>query len=465
MDPVPQLNAFIVERLSAAAVEIFGAVEKTLLDYQREIRQSKLELSHLRSLVLWPRVTLYRSVAHHLSPHSCDEKVSPECTLCYEEDKAPDVSTKQQVTLQVKEDHDHTTDRLGPSCRPQRDATTSQTTRRCDRKGLPSQLYGNADHRSDIKAEPAGDEIVASPSNREANIHCGINAGSCGHQQEILQDPDEQELSDEQLYPDQDWSPCQDLDPHQIKVESFPSSSPEEEYKLPLQSESTACDEPHSSSPSHNHTLSNPAFSTAERKKRDAEGEGCKLSNYSVNPDCCALLHSEYVENTKSVVSGESAKVPTLKSLRIKKRKNSKLCSKERKSVPLKEDVNDMTRERRHTCPICAKRFKESSHLKEHMRIHTGEKPYQCKQCGMNFRQSGALTLHIRIHTGERPFQCTDCGRRFNRKGDMETHRVTHTGERPHPCTVCGKSFRSKSNLNTHLKIHADGKNNHSKRL
>lgn len=55
------LNAFISERLAAAAVEIFLAVQKTLMEYQGEISRSKQEIDHLRTLALWPEVRLHRS--------------------------------------------------------------------------------------------------------------------------------------------------------------------------------------------------------------------------------------------------------------------------------------------------------------------------------------------------------------------------------------------------------------------
>lgn len=61
MEALQYLNAFISERLTAAAVEIFGAVEKTLIEYQGEISRSKQEIDHLRTLVLWPEVRLHRS--------------------------------------------------------------------------------------------------------------------------------------------------------------------------------------------------------------------------------------------------------------------------------------------------------------------------------------------------------------------------------------------------------------------
>lgn len=43
------LRAFLTERLTAAAEEIFDAVEKTIVEYKEEISRSKdLEISRLR---------------------------------------------------------------------------------------------------------------------------------------------------------------------------------------------------------------------------------------------------------------------------------------------------------------------------------------------------------------------------------------------------------------------------------
>ncbi|XP_037604026.1 zinc finger and SCAN domain-containing protein 30-like [Sebastes umbrosus] len=462
------LNSFICERLTAAAEEIFRTVEKMLVEYQGEISRSKQETDHLRTLLLWPQVTLHRS-AHQVSPHRCDQEDSPDC--CHEDDWAPDVSPDHPSTLHVKEQHDQRADlQRGPSCRQQCDISvlSCQFVKREGHEEPPSHLYRilTVEQTADVKAERDGDELVTSPSTREAETPCGINPESSGLQREPLKElletaRHEQRGLDEQPYSLQDRSPCQedheDPDPPQVKVEELTSSQEDadHDYELPLQSESVSYD--HSSSPSHDQTLTNKTFYTAEEKRRDAEGDGCELSRasepfYSVN-------QSEYdVENTDGAVNGEWIKALAPTRTRQKQKHNSSLFTEKRDVIGVEEDVNDLTRERRHTCPICTKRFKESGHLKDHVRIHTGEKPYRCKECGVNFRQSGALTLHMRIHTGERPYQCSDCGRRFNRKGDMENHRVTHTGERPHVCMACGKSFKRKGNLNTHLKIHAEDK-------
>uniref|UniRef100_A0A3Q3IHS1 C2H2-type domain-containing protein n=2 Tax=Monopterus albus TaxID=43700 RepID=A0A3Q3IHS1_MONAL len=427
--------------------------------------------------------------AHQVSPHCCDKATPPEHR--HEEYQAPDVSPEHQAP-DVSPEHSSTlhvqwrNDQRGASCRQQ--CATNASPRFLKQEGHrepPSYHYRILEQTAAIKGEPDGDGFITSPSTKEAEIHCARNAGPSGIQQEALKESlevihCEQEWPDEQQHTKPNRCPCQDhkdLDPPQVKMEKATSSSPKEEndneYDLSLQSERRSYAEPHASSPTYDQTLCNTTLHTAEEMRRDAEGEGCRLSRppgvpqhfYLENPDC-QPPQSEYGEDTEGVANGQSVdKVHTLTGMRQKKRKNFTLHSLEKFSIRVTEDVNDLTRERRHTCPICAKCFKESSHLKDHVRIHTGEKPYQCKECGKNFRQSGALTLHMRIHTGERPYQCTDCGRRFNRKGDMETHRVTHTEERPHLCLVCGKSFKRKSNLNTHLKIHAEDTVNYNQPL
>lgn len=56
------------------------------------------------------------------------------------------------------------------------------------REDLPSHLDGilHVEQTADVKAEPEVDGFHTSPSSREADIHCGINAELCGLQQETL---------------------------------------------------------------------------------------------------------------------------------------------------------------------------------------------------------------------------------------------------------------------------------------
>lgn len=59
-------NVFLTERLTAAAVDIYGFVEKTLVEYQEEVYRARLEnqrLQRLLDLVYKPEIRLHRADA------------------------------------------------------------------------------------------------------------------------------------------------------------------------------------------------------------------------------------------------------------------------------------------------------------------------------------------------------------------------------------------------------------------
>ncbi|XP_029597334.1 uncharacterized protein LOC115179753 isoform X2 [Salmo trutta] len=69
MSKLQLLNVFVTERLSAAAVEIFGVVQKTLAEYQEEIFRSAEENDRLRremDMIIKSEIQLYRTGFIHL---------------------------------------------------------------------------------------------------------------------------------------------------------------------------------------------------------------------------------------------------------------------------------------------------------------------------------------------------------------------------------------------------------------
>lgn len=64
-------NGFLTDRLTAAAVDIYGFVERTILHYQEEVNTTKLEnqrLQRLLDLVYKPEIRLHRAGTPPLKP-------------------------------------------------------------------------------------------------------------------------------------------------------------------------------------------------------------------------------------------------------------------------------------------------------------------------------------------------------------------------------------------------------------
>ncbi|KAJ7999520.1 hypothetical protein DPEC_G00195280 [Dallia pectoralis] len=91
MAKLHQLNAFLTERLTAAAVEIFGAVEKTITEYQDDVYRSKKEIERLQRLlddVHKSEIKLFRTddPQKPTLPVPEEEEVPPEHPLCDQEE-------------------------------------------------------------------------------------------------------------------------------------------------------------------------------------------------------------------------------------------------------------------------------------------------------------------------------------------------------------------------------------------
>ncbi|XP_038574818.1 zinc finger protein 287-like isoform X3 [Micropterus salmoides] len=124
----------------------------------------------------------------------------------------------------------------------------------------------------------------------------------------------------------------------------------------------------------------------------------------------------------------------------------------------LTKHLTGHTREKPFSCSVCKRSFSNRSSLSKHIRIHTGEKPYSCSVCGKTFTQKSHLKQHLTVHTGEKPFSCSVCGRRFAQSSTLTSHIRVHTGEKHFSCSVCKRSFSNRSSLSKHMRIHTGDK-------
>ncbi|XP_035006846.1 zinc finger protein 675 isoform X2 [Hippoglossus stenolepis] len=73
-------NVFLTERLSSAALDIYGFVEKTLTDYQEEVNRTKQEnqrLQRLLDLIYKPEIRLHRADAKQPTTPPSTEEIHP----------------------------------------------------------------------------------------------------------------------------------------------------------------------------------------------------------------------------------------------------------------------------------------------------------------------------------------------------------------------------------------------------
>uniref|UniRef100_A0A146VWR8 Zinc finger protein 184-like n=1 Tax=Fundulus heteroclitus TaxID=8078 RepID=A0A146VWR8_FUNHE len=99
-------NAFLTERLTAAAVDIYGFVEKTVVEYQEEVYRTKLEnqrLQRLLDLVYKPEIRLQRADAKLPTIPTPTEEIAPkqQQELSLEE---PGISEVKEVEQEEQEE-------------------------------------------------------------------------------------------------------------------------------------------------------------------------------------------------------------------------------------------------------------------------------------------------------------------------------------------------------------------------
>uniref|UniRef100_A0A8C5PAB5 Zinc finger protein 407 n=1 Tax=Leptobrachium leishanense TaxID=445787 RepID=A0A8C5PAB5_9ANUR len=117
-------------------------------------------------------------------------------------------------------------------------------------------------------------------------------------------------------------------------------------------------------------------------------------------------------------------------------------------------------RERKFSCTLCDRSFRERWALNNHMKLHTGEKPFKCTwpTCHYSFLTASAMKDHYRTHTGEKSFLCDLCGFAGGTRHALTKHRRQHTGEKPFKCDECEFASTTQSHLTRHKRVHTGEK-------
>ncbi|XP_033940146.1 zinc finger protein ZFP2-like [Pseudochaenichthys georgianus] len=397
MSAVPSLREFVNERLTAAAEEILGVFERTIVEYEEEIDRQR------RLLNILPTIKLHRIELPQ--QHFCkEEEVFSEQQLCIQEndsgldqedpeppqikeEQAELCSSAEQLVLKQETDDFM----LTPTY------TESDHTQQCNVASEEGIVYTNRDHQLLSHNSP-----LAESQDQKVDKHG--DSGSTHAEPELNQ---RDNIIQSQSY---NVNGTTKSIFHQLKCDICEKDFT---YKSKLQSHMRV------------HTGEKPY--------------SCKICGKDFRHKFNLTIHLR-------IHSGE-------------KPYDCKTCGKGFSDISaLKSHLRTHTGEKPFSCQTCGKQFSHSASLTIHSRTHTGEKPYSCETCGKGFKCSSELKVHLRSHTGEKPFSCQTCGKQFSHSASLTIHSRTHTGEKPYSCETCGKGFKCSSELKVHIRSHTGEK-------
>lgn len=416
----------ITERLLEASVEIFGVVERTIAEYEEEVRCSKRENAHQRELLavlLKPEIKLHRADFQKFTLSTKD--ILPEQPHC-EQERSPVLDQENPEFSQNKEEvppeqQQHCEQEMSPLLDledPEPSEIKEEVPPGQQRNCMRSRSAGS--RRKHPEPPPIKEEEeVELWSVREEDPFGGLteaetNAGDCAASVPASGDCFQNLFSQRHLY-------------HSANVDR---AEEEDAVATTSAEHRTAADGP-----------TGPHGAVADGYHRAPAGPGdgqfsCHVCFKAFGNKSRLKLHVMTHSGAKSFGCGVCGKRFNLKHY-------------------LSAHMKVHTGEKPFKCSVCSNRFTHSSNLKTHMRTHTGEKPFNCSVCGKSFAKNINLKYHVMTHTEYKPFVCQVCGKGFYQLRYLKQHVKTHTVEKPYVCCVCGATFSQHGHLVYHMETHA----------
>ncbi|XP_031654867.1 zinc finger protein 37 homolog [Oncorhynchus kisutch] len=359
MSTLQMLQVFLNERLTAAAVEIFGAVEKTVVEYQEENDNLR------RLLQITPDINLFRKESLQLSLVVTEEEVPPEQQHC-EQERRTSLQQEDREPKQIKEEQEELW-----TCQEEEQLQGQEANSvfkfpplcvksKCDQEN-PLQSFTLPQTQTVENRESASKPVnlphfVTFTHLKGLDIPCDP--------------PDNQN----------------DSYSHSSAVSSDPVG-----LRLGLNGDSSLSMGEHCCKPS---TVSRKALRCCDCGETFALKAGLQ----------------EHVTLAKKIPS-ECHLCQKLYNSTCKLKAHVRLCHVERpctcpfcgKTFKLKGHLSRHMRihtgEKPFGCGDCGKSFIQKGDLMRHILTHTGEKPFSCGGCGKSFNRKGNLTEHIRTCT------------------------------------------------------------------
>ncbi|KAK6304383.1 hypothetical protein J4Q44_G00249690 [Coregonus suidteri] len=478
MSQLQLLRVFLNERLMAAAVEIFGAVEKTVVEYQEENDRLR------RLLRITPEIKLCRKDSLQLSLAVSEEEVPSEQQHC-EQEWSPSRGQEDPERTQIKEEQEELrTSQEEEQLQGLFDTKDSTFTPPCVKSECDQE---DPLHNTILAEYPTLSRLKMSKLESFRvflNVHLKVSAAVEIFRAfekmvaEYLEENDrlrrllritpeiklcrtdslklslavsEEEVLPEQQHCEQEWIPSlqqKDPEPTQIKKEQEELGTSQEKEQLQVLFDAkdsifpplcvkSECDQ---EDPLQSLTL--PQTQTVENRENypkpvdltpfvtvthlkgltipcDPPDNQNNASSHSsaVSSDPVGLDSSPQLHPSPPLDPNPSMgeHYPEFSNTSRK----THCCRDCDKKFALKPDLQNhltLAKKRLSECRFCKKRYNSTCELKTHVRLCQGGKPCTCPVCGKIFKHTKYLSRHMRIHTGEKPFSCVDCGKSVSLK-------------------------------------------------
>ncbi|XP_041665733.1 zinc finger protein OZF-like isoform X1 [Cheilinus undulatus] len=491
MSSVDIMRAFVSQRLSVAADEIFGLFERTVMEYEEKLRRTKEENQRQQKLldtILKPQIRLRRADVEQLP--GCKEEVPSE-----QQEGIPGLKHQFTEPAHVKEE--------------QEELSVSQ-------EGLENICTTQFPFTVKIEDDEEIPQISQLHQIQTQEIETGMDEGSftevcCGEDQAEVLNPEmgiePEDFAEAETDVSDGWGETDEIPSGSKSLENREEKGSDNEEKLLLCSECGKTFECQETLMEHMraHEEEKP-FSCSicgKRFKTEVYLSRHMMSHTGKKPYRCSVCGSKFsfkhiLTRHKMIHTGEkpfscsecgkgfkqkSNLTKHMLSHSVEKPFSCSICGKGFKykfnlaphmmihtnerpyscsecdrsftqrsllNAHMSSHAGRRNREKDVSCSQCDKTFVYQSQLKSHMVVHTKEKPYSCSECGIKFTQKGDLTLHMMKHTGNQPYKCSQCDKTFPKKSTLRYHMTSHTGQKPFSCRVCGQAFSRQKQLKSH---------------
>ncbi|XP_032364556.1 B-cell lymphoma 6 protein homolog [Etheostoma spectabile] len=435
MSKVQMLRGLVEQRLTAAAEEIFGLVERTIAEHEEELCRSKEENERQRKrldAVFSPQLRLHRAEL-------------PQQHVCKEEEVLSDQQLNMPVLTSVESEanRDHqllSHNSHGAESQDQKGGQhgDSGSTRNAEPEPKKRRRKSRS-HSNNVDNTNMSETDVPKLSVVKAEVHPEQQGWSSSLDQ-AHPDPPHIKEEQQQLWTSQEGEQLQGLEEDDSK---FPFTT------VPEKREEDDEEKAQSSQLHESQTEEN-----REAERSGADGEDCGGPEPARNSDPDSPLQPATHDKTSDSPESESETDDSAEWEETREPQTG-LNPLPNNEEPV-SDVGCNTGNTSVSSSECAGSFGRKKHLQKHSGAQTGEKPFSCSVCGKRYLRKKTLTTHMKLHSEEKCYTCSVCKASFCQPGNLVVHMRIHRGEKPFSCSVCDQKFALKQNLRRHLTVHTE---------